>query len=86
MQKTTFFSQILQNSIFLEHDKIFQKDKNRLKKCFNKLLFCDVMAHVMKYEVFAGRVLFVYIQGRPYVRKRCILLIVSQLIDEGKFF
>ena len=26
------------------------------------------------------------LQGRPYVRKRCILLIVSQLIDGGNFF
>ena len=25
------------------------------------------------------------VQGRPYVRKRCILLIVSQLIDGGNF-
>ena len=26
------------------------------------------------------------LQGRPYVQKRCILLIVSQLIDGGNFF
>ena len=61
---------------------------NRLcENSFQKLLTMTARKSKFLYRsIITSLVKASYLQGLPYVGKRCILLIVSQLIDGGNFF
>ena len=69
--------------------QIFDQRTNMARISTSKMQFVsDYITFLSTFKRFLTNfwVFQTTLQGRPYVRKRCILLIVSQLIDGENFF